>query len=799
MNTSNIKLTKIEKMLIRSRPYKIRNFMEATPHYKNNEIISKPRRLNCFDDLNIIDDIKEKIKFDMYDNNTPIRQYEKRCLNSPFVLVHGEKPFGLIQSYKDIPFSNEIKCVMNKFTKKKKIQPIQANVWPHLLSECSATIISDIDVVEKNYLIVPAISSIIIRLFKNNLITPETYGPCAIIISPNADNVTEIERLFNVYLLSYNSSKITKKKIEILSAYGKYKASEIKQKLLLGTGILITTPLYLLNLISENKYFDKNRLKLLTINNFYLCKKLCGDDSDIIEKIINYFYVLEITPQLIVISTIWDSELLKYSKYGYRHCLYISNYIETTIYGNVKYNINFIDNDANKMEAVLEFIKNKSNKRSLIVCSTESEVHNVSKYLLNLNIKCLIYTNDCDIIQKNTITDWFNNLNNNNDLDVLVCSDNVILDLYSFKSVDCIFNYSIPDNWTTFSFRFITLFNKYHDNFKNTKRLHDQETPLIYILIEKNNFIKEYLIQNFVDLICRIKNYNINGMLEEFFTYLNDSYKNQCESINFCSYFLSFGIQYKKCPKLMCNERHKLLPIDKSLNPIPMINSTIKIKMTFVHSPIHYSGQIISYCVPSSGTWNLYNKNKFEDYKNITLQLNKYYQNIQNLKHHVSVFKGDICVWSDNFKLFQRIKILNTTRELATFKFIDTGEILYNKPINTILKISNDLKDIPPLAIDIHHVGMVPFDKDLTWGRDAKQNVKYKIEEFENKIFENEECYFKIKCLFKIKNNIWTNKLTFVNNKNEEFPIHKTLLKNDFAERINYVDYIENLNSIFSL
>lgn len=643
---------------------------------------------------------------------------------------------------------------------------------------------------------------------------PDVSGPCAIIIAPFADNVSEIEHALKMHLKEYNDVVKTKgldKTISIVASYGKYREDYIQAELLKGVGIFVTTPPCLLRWIEKAKekpLFTTNRIQLLAVDDFDLCRKRYGDD---ICHLIEHFYIKHkdgAPTQIMITSNHWESKLLQYCNYGNRPALYIANYIEAAIYGGTQIRLSFTKKD-NKMHYVANFVKGDifASKRSLIICSTDEEVVEITEYLNNLQINCTSYTHDCDDVQRRDAKDWHNETADKG-FSVLVCSDRVLGDLNDLRNVERLLNYSLPGNWSTLSFRFATFFNSYHDFVKSKEVPKEYEQPFAHILVDEST---EKTLPRLVEFMERIKAKIPRDVIAISRKILEER-EAERKSIDLCPYFLHFGIEIGKCPKGECRGRHTLLPCDEPTDRMPLIYAVVQVKITYVHSPIHYSGQILKYQMRNASRWIQYNNRdqEFED-TDLKCQMGVYFQSAGNQRQHYPVSKGDICAWTDDNQIYQRVKVLEIQKvtshkdpDKVTIRFIDSGEIYYGKSSINLLLLPDDLKNIPARAMDIHHVGIIPFDGDMFWGRRAKQNVKYQMEDHEKRrksakeTHPDKEFYIKAHVVFKIENNIWTNKLAFVevSHSEIEYSLHKPLIKDNLAERTDWRIQMSNLISM---
>lgn len=656
---------------------------------------------------------------------------------------------------------------------------------------------------------------------------PDTYGPVAIIVTPFADGVSEILRETNNCLKHWYSkvqrsptSGITRK--IVTESYGRAAHDETINELLMGTGILVVTPPALARWINLSKVdkveglplFNKKRLKIFAVDDFdkiftrygsTICEQIetfCGkkvvakqtdgkeadgeqvDDKETDDK------RTKGETQLLITSSQWLPQLNKYCQFGKSPALYIANYIEASVYGQTQFRLNFVESAA-KLQIVEQFLGDDiyKTKRSLIVCTNDEEITQICDHLRNANINYTSFTQDTDEANRNSALSW-HETPSTDEFTVLVCSDAVLGDLSGMKNAQRLLNYSLPDHWSTLSQRFAVFFDTFHD-FVQRPKSKEPESPFAQILVGETDC---RTLPRFVDFLTRV-----NGKVpEEVHTIARNMLQyreGEQASFGLCPFFLHYGIKLDECSRNKCRGRHALSSFDAPTERMPAVNTVLKLKITVVHNPIHFSGQILAYRrrinEPIWHDWQ--DKNQITADADLKFQLQTYYSNDDNKIKHYPLNKGDICAIDDT-NYFHRVQILQIdgksgvdTKLMVTVRFIDTGEIYTKKFVRDMYILPEHLKSIPPRAIDIHNVGIVPYDADLFWSRRAKLQVEKVIEHFNKKVKGNAEFYVKSSVHFRVENNVWTEEIKLceplIDDQVREIFLHSVLLKEKLAER----------------
>lgn len=599
---------------------------------------------------------------------------------------------------------------------------------------------------------------------------PETSGPAVIIVAAFADNVSEICRNVRFHLNYWNERQEKEKRIVVEESYGRHREVEIEAALLNGVGVLVVTPPSLKRMIDRTDkqdvpLFTKSRLKILVIEDFDIVYRHYGQ---MISDQIQHFYVKHSDgnpTQLLITSSQWESQLLKYCQYGKCPALYIANYIEASVYGQAQFRLSFSKKE-NKLFLLQSFLADDiyKGKRTLIICSNDEEVHDVCNYLRDLHIIYTSYTHDTDEAGREQVLSWHEETDRH--LSVLVCSDTVLGDLSKVKNVQRLFHFSLPDMWSTFSFRFSVFFDAYHDYVKKLETPKGYESPFTQIVIDECN---KSTLPRLTEFLKRV-NAKVPAEVEETSRQILIAREAERKSIDLCPYFLHYGVEAAKCPRVSCRGRHALLPCDKPTERMPPFGSHLKVRITCIHSPIHYSGQILAFRFHNERQWN-----QFEDKdQNVTdvelqMQLNIYFGNFDNQRQHLPIRKGDLCGWVEPGTFWRRVQVIELPKSQSSvdkplkvsIRLIDTGVIYYDQSATSLFRLPDSLRNIPPRAIDIHHIGLVPYDGDKFWGTRAKGCIKFHIDCFMERKRQEEEkkgknYYVKVFVAFRVENNIWT-------------------------------------------
>lgn len=632
-------------------------------------------------------------------------------------------------------------------------------------------------------------------------------------MTPFADGVSDIAKEI-ACCLKYWKGKMQEStdevdQIIVTESVGRAAQEETVDALLGGTGIFIVTPPAFARWINRWKteglpLFNKDRLKLFAVDDFdriynrygeTICEQIemfCGKESNETE-----------VPQMLITSSSWLPQLSKYCQFGRSPALYIANYIEASVYGKTQFRFSFVQSDA-KLQVVEEFLKKEvyKTKRSLIVCASDDETTEICDHLKKIQVKYTSFTQDADEADSNAALTWSETLSTE-EFTVLVCSDTVLGDLSSMRNVQRLLNYSLPAHWSTLSRRFSVFFDTYHDFVQSPKQPKSSQSPFAQILVDETG---GHALPRLVDFMERLE-VKIPEQVQTIARKMLSVREGEEASVALCPFFLHYGIKLNECSRKRCGGRHALSSCDAPTKRMPPLGAMLKLRITTVHNPIHLSGQILAYRRGNHQKWrNWQNQNQLAVDADLKFQLQSYYANQENKVVHFPVEKGDLCAVDDG-EHYHRVQILQTagkvtvhTNLMLDIRFIDTGELCTRKFAGDLYVLPDNIKSIPPRAIDIHNLGLVPYDADLFWSLAAKVKIQKTISDFNEKAKARANCYVKASVHFRVENNIWTEKISLceplIDDQERSSFLYKALLNEQLAERIIEMPQLEVLEEM---
>ncbi|XP_053949152.1 uncharacterized protein LOC128857417 [Anastrepha ludens] len=647
------------------------------------------------------------------------------------VLAHSKVPLSALASISEAFFLKEIHEEMEHM-RVTKLYRIQAYAWPHLLRGNSLFIVNP-HKSGKTWSYLPTICSLVAYRIQSCRLA-ETYGPVAIILVPTSACVEVVHNYCKRLLMGVRPEVTT------VSSYGVRNANAAKIQLLNSCGILVATPGSLLRLLRDNEkesLIDIERLKHLVIDDLDLM--LSRSQADI-ETVLKTFFKLSkrsmgkdaaqvcLPWQLVVTSRHWDSLLVALMRKASQPLLLMGDFLEAAVYGRVMISIKLCPSER-KIATILEFIEQYSleNERLLVLCNSDDDVYEVVDALTTSAYVCIAYDSHSSSDVRLIVEEWRKKKVMSSR--ILVCADSSFPEL-QIQNVSHVIHYSMPTSWTKFTARFSALAQTYENyvckNFDMLTGL-DRPTARSLILLDEENSIQLPRLMDFMKKHDQLKLIHADILAVSKRVLVEREEARILQGTRMCPYVLEFG----ECDEPRCEFRHNLTRFDaaSTKDNLPKAGD-MRILILKVFSPTHYAARLLQHRSPNSTKWHDIRRSK--EVCNFSIQMNLHYLKQENWNMHWPLHIGDLCVYK-YADTYQRARILempevqNTdmikTIKL-TVKLIDDGSIITSVKSDELYVCHDKFKDFPAQAIDIHLLGVVPFDNERTWDTKATKTVQ---------------------------------------------------------------------------
>ncbi|KAF6214607.1 hypothetical protein GE061_009350 [Apolygus lucorum] len=560
-------------------------------------------------------------------------------------------------------------------------------------------------------------------------------GPRCVFVAPTSDRVKTLGRLCSTFCGSRLVTIIT---------YGGGLELERKNDLADGCDILITTPRCWLRLLQYPTVTNLSRLCHLVLDRFDVLSHLFSPElKKISHKLVELTNVRtkkneafsSMAVQMILSSEQWSPAVEQVvTKLLKNPVVVITSYLEAIIYSRIKPKVTLVKSSA-RLSKLVDLVDTHSSEKVVIVCVTPEEVTEVRKACSAKYISIVAHEN----MARSLITEVNSQWNKSKLPPKLICSDAVIYDL-GITDAQVLIHFSLPENKTKFSERFVVLRDHIPDRILNQNVAPPK--AVVHIMFDE---ACEAPFPSIVDYLSRI---SVNIPEKAFIVAKNLERKKEENktAAPFCENILQMGSCYKVSS---CQSRHVVLTdLDSPKNHL-MSYGLIKVQIVHVHSAVKFSARILAHNpnVTGSGAWTKYKS----EFTTLTLELGSYYATLANRRQHGRPKEGDLVAYQEDAdRPFFRARVLKVTQrnhhqeptEVLLF-LLDEG-IEKKSLIHSLIELPEHLKKYPDQAVYIYLANLKPVDLDTTWSYAAKKVVDKAVHRSEIEDVANQDIVGKV-------------------------------------------------------
>lgn len=547
---------------------------------------------------------------------------------------------------------------------------------------------------------------------------PDTHGPLCVILASSSLSVSPIVDACKCFLQN---------RCTVLGAHVGCKDSDIQNKLMNGTDILVTTPPFLYRLLGlGSTILDLKRLSLLVV-----------DDADVVNrKFLREFIAIyrsigkmlkkrvntEMLVQYVVAGREW-SDLLRELSQDKTSVVCIRAYEECVVYSRSPVRLEFMMKD-DKPDAVMRIVK-KIARKTVIVCCNDDEVGKLIKDLskeVSIIFSCAGCTSIEDIYKVDQALSEY-------DLPyselILVCCDDH-LKYFSVTDAWFLVHYSLPVNYSAFCKRFSVLIKNYRNIYQ--QELSEEREVRVEILLDETDAGKLPKILRYVERCSSVKIPKPLLELSQQVLSERDLAKIKM-GVPICNSLLLFG----SCQDYWhCAMRHTVDNVyDRPPSWLPR-SGWVKFRIIHFHSTAHYSVQVLSYDA------NGLHVDIQQTDSDLALKMSLYFGDDENKRSHGIPKNGDVCGVELKQSYFERCKVIKVRSYRSTG---DPDEVLVNlldeeklevvKACN-LLYLPEDLKTVPCHVAQVRILNIIPKDKDECFTAESRESLQSIVQKYDN-------------------------------------------------------------------
>lgn len=167
----------------------------------------------------------------------------------------------------------------------------------------------------------------------------------------------------------------------------------------------------------------------------------------------------------------------------------IGHYIEAAVYCKINFQMKKVLTIDDKCDYLVNFlVKGRyAYEKTMILANDDFEIVQICEKLKGNSILHTTISRHADMMEIANGSSWSSEKNGN--MTVLVCTDDLLKNL-KFNNVQNLIHYSMPETWTTFSFRFSACFGYYLQYMKMKESIEAKERdkrPFTMILLDDQN------------------------------------------------------------------------------------------------------------------------------------------------------------------------------------------------------------------------------------------------------------------------------------------------------------------------
>ncbi|XP_034656750.1 putative ATP-dependent RNA helicase BoYb [Drosophila subobscura] len=431
---------------------------------------------------------------------------------------------------------------------------------------------------------------------------------------------------------------------------------------------------------------------------------------------------------LMVCQHLTHSLIAQMRRFNQYPCLIFGDLLEAALYGGMRLLVNMVG-AKDKVAAIVNTLRQRppADYRTIIFCDKDVEMAQLSVALAEYEYECLAYYETMDMEQLDKVSSWTCDSRGV----IFVCTDSC--PELRIRNAHTIIHYSMSSSWSTFKNRLMFL----SDNVANvlepskapappTATAKDQRILDSLVLLDETNarqlprlvdfmLLRQKLDPKIVEMAARIrKQLNIT--------------KNIVKPM--CGEILSHG----DCWNTRCVHRHYLHESDRRSSAVPCAGD-IKVKVTRVHSPGHYSVIAFEH-KPLEGKWYSLNPDcNLPALMNLKLSGDK----VEPLPRYWPPRHQAVCLWKpepgavDGY-VYERVRVLSVppienvnlvqSDLMVLVQAMDYNTRRFETKCKSLHVCPDEYVNEPPLSMDLRLLGMTHHLGDRDWARGDASTVQ---------------------------------------------------------------------------
>ncbi|XP_033228766.1 putative ATP-dependent RNA helicase TDRD12 isoform X2 [Belonocnema kinseyi] len=625
------------------------------------------------------------------------------------ILIRSVQKCEFIESVTDARFSAHIHRALEAQDVRRP-KKIQSYMWPAVKKGLDVIAVSPSDSGKTYGYLIPIVSSLV-----NQAKLPKGNKPTTLILCSSSSDVANVASLCDEFLIHYPHIKT------VAALNGKPEKSLLAQ-IYNGCQILVATVPFLARFIKK--------FKNMNVIDLYHLRHIILDGADVIldkyiQPAMEIFFKHKIMRdkeerydndsflQVIAVAQQWTIGLRQFMDkaivYPY---VCIGSYMEAAAFSQVQAKLSIVRSEQ-KNNKILEALNNNEEmitERIMIICTDAREAIELNSLIKSNKKKTLLAHSNMIFNEVHGVrADWAASVSGM--YPILICTDDVLSDL-NIQNVTWLIHHSVNlASKSRFYYRFSTLMDNW---------LADKNRCKVLIFVDNSNDMQ---FQGLVEIMKRL-HATMPPKLINVANRIAATLDGKKKEYPICDNIKSLGF----CPKRTnCSYRHCILKgVDDPITNVS-IGDTVELMVTYVHDATHFSARLIKCLKKDQKDPIAY---PYEHSVRLSMQMQKYYANVEHRRGIRRIKVGDICVMEDTIEHYKRVQILNIVMRnnfdepsVVTVRCIDDGRVTAKVRANKLLQIPEHLANWQTNIIEVFLSSITPFDNEYIWDRCANEAV----------------------------------------------------------------------------
>ncbi|KAH8290662.1 hypothetical protein KR054_004816 [Drosophila jambulina] len=635
---------------------------------------------------------------------------------SEYVVAHAKFDLRQVRYFSEVSLLPHILITMQKLGL-RRLQRLQSYSWPHMSAgNGHGMMIVSAPRSGRTLSYIPPLCDLVCRALTAGRRLrgtaqwyPDQEGAMAVILVPDAERVRQVSALCHALLRKAADEEW----FTLTMTYVASKKVELIQRLLNGVACMVVTPAQLVGLHEDAPGVLRfPRLQFVVFDDIDL---MPPDQVQKADQVLQELLPRDRHPQMVLVSQSYNHRLMAKLMAANSHpALIFGDILEAAVYGGTHIRI-ALSNPENKVNEVFRALQQRPPKdfRTVIFCSDDLEMRRLVEALEKRCHACLPFYQNADLEVRQQVHHWMAKSRGI----ILLCTDNC--PELTIRHAHTLIHYGMSSTWSKFKMRHLAISGNLNNRLSPAKRKSEAVSLHSLVLLDYEN---QKQLPRLVDFLKQHQKVDAN--VDELVTKVRQDMEKESGNLNaICRQIMVKG----SCFDPVCNERHHVTDLDRCHASVPT-KGDVKVKLVRVYSPTHYCVYLVEHLTPE-GTW--------QPLPNLAAQHMRI-QLLQEAKprRYWPPVPGAICMYHSAFNERVRVLQVPSIKNVnlvqislpVVVQAIDMDTRIFTTNSGKLYKCSAELQQLPPMAIDLRLLGLVPLSEERDWMEEDRRSLEHKFE-----------------------------------------------------------------------